>query len=137
MRFLHTDLGNMNFDVGPGTHLRYNYNYRVVGNVTVVVFPEICHTLSRDAGNDCSLVRFTPRMNIDIFKSGYGIPYKYAVYSQRLEETNNPCEYLYGAPCCSQYTNRVLRVPIEKWYPGGKHMYILMPLVLIARNGCY
>ena len=122
MRFFHTDFGSKVYDFGPGKLERY----RVVGNAIVAAFPEICHTLSRDAGDDCSVVRFTTRMNMDMFKSSDVISYKYAVYSQRIEETRNPCEYLYGAPHGDQYTNRMLRVPIKNCSPGGKYIYILM-----------
>ena len=49
------------------------------------------------------------------------VPYKYTIFSNRLDELNDPYEVLYGVPYTGGYdiVNRCLEVPDDKCYPKG------------------
>lgn len=66
-------------------------------------------------------MNFVARMNVNLLRDGqrHGLLYKYVVFSRRMEETEHPYEYLYGAPCGDHSTNRMLKIPGKKCYPGG------------------
>ena len=52
------------------------------------------------------------------------IPYKYAVYSNRLDELNDPCEVLYEVPDSSKEPARCLKVPDDVCCVRGMHAFI-------------
>ena len=54
-----------------------------------------------------------------ILKCRGGIPYKYLVYSPRADTSGNAYEYLYGAPCDSGETNRLLKISEADLQQGG------------------
>ena len=76
------------------------------------------------SNDELSVVKFELKFDIDFIKSlrNRGIPYKYVVYSPRLnnDESNHPYEFLYGAPPNEQsHNNRLLKIPQHKICPGG------------------
>ena len=87
----------------------------------------------RDAGNGYFVVTFVARMDVNVFKNRNGLLYKYVVFSRRMEETGHPHEYLYGAPSGNQFTNRMLKVPVNKCQPGGsKHMRMCVFILICS-----
>ena len=67
------------------------------------------------------VVKFVAKIDVNIFRDRDGLLYKYVVFSRWMEEVKNPHEILYGAPHGKQFANRMLKVPVKKCYPGGKH----------------
>ena len=56
-----------------------------------------------------------------------GIPYKYVVYSPRMNEVGHPYEFLHGAPPYDHpRNNRLLKVPEQKLCQGGNQLYITL-----------
>ena len=49
------------------------------------------------------------------------VPYKYVIFSNRLDELNDPYELLYGVPYthASDTVNRCLSIPRDKCHPKG------------------
>ena len=52
------------------------------------------------------------------------VPYKYVIYSSRLEELNDPCEMLYEVPGSSEGASRCLKIPEEVCSPGGMQTFV-------------
>lgn len=65
-------------------------------------------------------------VNYEFMKSQtFGLPYKYVVFSPRVDVVGHPFEKLHGAPYSAPdgaENNRLLRLPEDKLKPGG--MYI-------------
>ena len=59
-------------------------------------------------------------MNSTVLRDEH-VPYKYTIFSNRLDELNDPFEQLYGVPDTSPYEelNRCLRIPHDKCHPEG------------------
>ena len=51
------------------------------------------------------------------------VPYKYAVYSNRLDELNDPCEMLYEVHGSSEGASRGLKVPDDVCRAGGMYAF--------------
>ena len=76
--------------------------------------------LDRDAGNGLHIFKFKLTMNSTALKDTL-VPYKYTIFSNRLDELNDPYEVLYGVPNTGAYdvVNRCLWVPRDKCHPQG------------------
>ena len=73
-------------------------------------------------------MKFVVKADVDLLKvemkHSIGIPYKYVVFSKRMEEVGHPYEYLYKAPPCqSGETNRLLKIADSKIFPTGTTIY--------------
>ena len=113
MRFGHKELGNWKCDIGPCVLLRL-----VIFMLQLsIFFPAI-----RDAGHGFYAVRYDMTVNSEFMVSlKIGLPYKYVVYSPKINKVGHQFEYLHGAPPYNNpNNNRLLRVPMEKLGPGGK-----------------
>ena len=81
--------------------------------------------MSNYRGNDeLHVVRLQLKFDINFIRvlRNQGIPYKYVVYSPRLnnDESNHPYEFLYGAPPYEHFhNNRLLKIPQHKICPRG------------------
>ena len=76
-------------------------------------------------------------MNVFRYGYGHGILYKYVVFSRRMEEVRHPYEYLYGAPYGDHATNRMLRIPSDKCYPGGNVHGWIWSLLLVLISAAF
>ena len=70
-------------------------------------------------------MRFMVKADIDLLKMemkhSIGIPYKYVVFSKRMEEVGHPYEYLYRAPPYQLgETNRLLKIAESKIFFSGR-----------------
>ena len=76
--------------------------------------------LDRDAGSGLHIFRFDLIMNSTVLKDTL-VPYKYTIFSNRLDELNDPFEQLYGVPDTYSHEtlSRCLRVPRDKCHPEG------------------
>ena len=71
---------------------------------------------------------FKVKADVDLLKAemkySIGIPYKYVVFSKRMEEVGHPYEFLYRAPPYqSGETNRLLKIADSKIFPTGTIIY--------------
>ena len=76
--------------------------------------------LDRDAGNGLCIFEFGLKMDATLLKDTL-VPYKYVIFSNRLNELNDPFELLYGVPNTygSEMFDRCLWIPAHKCHPGG------------------
>ena len=68
------------------------------------------------------------------------VPYKYVIFSNRLDELNDPYELLYGVLNTNAFyiVNRCLLVPRDKCHPKGMQKFIVIKLhVGINLSGCF
>ena len=79
--------------------------------------------LHRDAGNGLPVVKFKLCMKASSLR-GINVPYKYAVYSNRLDELNDPCEMLYEVPGPSEGASRCLKLPDKVCQAGGIYAFV-------------
>ena len=71
-------------------------------------------------------MKFKVSMKASSLESPIVVPYKYAVYSNRLDELNDPCEMLYEVPGSSEGASRGLKVPDDVCHAGGMYAFIFI-----------
>ena len=116
MRFGVKELGNWKLDIGPGEFVRLYY---------IRLF-EVYFYAYRDAGEGLHVIKFSLEVDYEFIKSKIypGIPYKYIVFSPKMEDLGHPYEYLYGSPEEHSKNNRLLKIPNENIHSGGVASHI-------------
>ena len=116
MRFGVKELGNWKLDIGPGELVRY----------IILDYFNVYFYGYRDAGNGLHVIKFCFEVDYDFVKSKKypGIPYKYVVFSPKMEDLGHPYEYLYGAPKEHPKNNRLLKIQNEKIHSGSMASHI-------------